>query len=294
VNSVQVMKRSTSILNELKEISPLVAGISGKTFEIPEGYFEGLSNEILSRLEAEKYNPTILKDLPKTNPFQVPEKYFDEFAGNVLRRIKAGLVNSVEEELQILSPLLSKADKKNPFTIPVGYFDELTENVVTGTKAIEFVNVELENLSPVMTSLKFTNPFSVPERYFESLPAIVLNNVKRQQTSRIISLGTRRRFMRYAAAAILTGLVILASFLFFDRSGTKNNDADPLAGIEKVSDEAILNYLETSNVPFSDVTNTASVDIDAEDIKEMIADLPDEELQKYLAEHSTGRYPLTN
>src|SRR5258707_799441 len=112
------MDSRTTILDELKEISPLVATIGHEApYTVPAGYFKGL-------------------------------------AGTVLNRIKASSATSPKEELAFLSPLLNRLEKKSPYSMPAGYFNELPDNVVSGVQAIEFVNEELENLSPLMASLK--------------------------------------------------------------------------------------------------------------------------------------------
>ncbi|MGB5236734.1 MAG: hypothetical protein WBM43_07900 [Flavobacteriaceae bacterium] len=51
-------------------------------FKAPEGYFEGLSAEILSKLDS------ISSDLPKSDGFTTPEGYFDSLGKEVLTKDK--------------------------------------------------------------------------------------------------------------------------------------------------------------------------------------------------------------
>src|SRR5690242_12218735 len=157
------MKSRIDILNELRELSPTVAGIEATNpYKVPDGYFEGLAENILQLIKADgKEVSPVLRDA-NNNPYSVPRGYFENLADTILNRIKAESSDTAKEELEILSPMLSKIGKKTPFSTPAGYFDELTDNAVAGAKAIEFVNDELENLSPVMVELKKKMVYEVP------------------------------------------------------------------------------------------------------------------------------------
>jgi hypothetical protein len=53
-------------------------------------------------------------------PYSVPEGYFEGLAEQVLARIRQ---EEAKEELGTLSPLLQQLSKKQPYSTPVGYFD---------------------------------------------------------------------------------------------------------------------------------------------------------------------------
>ncbi|MBC8034570.1 MAG: hypothetical protein H7Y03_10515, partial [Chitinophagaceae bacterium] len=83
--------------------------------------------EILSELQeitavADRFSPDM--------PYAVPLDYFALLSENVLRRVQANEAISATEELEILSPLLSKIDRKTPFQQPEGYFEQLQVNQV--------------------------------------------------------------------------------------------------------------------------------------------------------------------
>jgi hypothetical protein len=239
------MENRNTILTELKEISPVVAQMGFQCpYEVPQGYFEG-------------------------------------FADTVLQRIKASEAASAREELETLSPLLSRLSKKMPFSTPPGYFDELSDNAVAGASAIEFVNVELENLSPLMSSLKNKAVYEVPAGYFENLPEQMLKQAK-SQPAKVVRMNFARRAMRYAAAAVVAGLIIAAAWIYLGTN--KSADGTSIAGIEQVSDEMLENYLET-NLVEAPVLASNSSEIDADDLKDILADVTDEELQKYVDQY---------
>ncbi|HTE26499.1 hypothetical protein [Flavitalea sp.] len=199
----------------------------------------------------------------------------------------ATLEESAADELAGLSSILSGIGKKTPFTVPPDYFDELSGNIISGAQAVELVNEELENLSPLMASLKPVNVYSVPNEYFRELPGIILNKVKVSEPAgtRVVNGMFRRRIMQYAAAAVITGLMITAGFFFADRN-TRQHEIVSIKGLQEkaaqTSDEEILNYLATQQMPLVDSLMNADPEINADAILDMLANVSDEELQQYL------------
>lgn len=276
-------------MNELKEISPVVAQIGfGNPYQVPAGYFEGLPELILARVkgaDGDEVSPVLPGQ--KINPYEVPQGYFENFAAKMLQRIKAEEAGTAKEELEVLSPLLSGLSKKTPFSTPAGYFEELTDNAVAGARAIDFVNEELENLSPLMSSLKGKEVYTVPAGYFDQLPEQILQKAKSQP--KVVSMNFARKVMRYAAAAVVAGLIITAAWLYIGRSTDGGSIVEPsLADIENVSDEALDDFFanQTVNPAETAVFATSNVEMDAEDLQEMFADVPDEELQKFVEKYS--------
>lgn len=252
------MDSRNTILNELQTISPVVAGIG----------------------------PVM--------PYQVPDGYFDKLAGEILQRVKAADVGSVQEELAALSPFLSRLEKKTPFQLPAGYFEELTDNAVAGAKAIEFVNEELENLSPLMNSLKSKQVYEVPSGYFEQFPAATLEKAKAIQPAKVISMPLNRKIFRYAAAAMVTGIITLAAW-WFTRPGEEIVPPVVVENIEKVTDDELQRYLESQTVAPDEIPVSTNTDeIDSNDMTDMLADVSDEELQQYLEKYSTIKKLPTN
>lgn len=84
-------------------------------YTVPDKYFENLPELILDKLQLNH------SDVLSTVVYKVPENYFDDLAGNILKKIKKE--NDFQEELENLSPLLSKLPKTNVYTIPEGYFE---------------------------------------------------------------------------------------------------------------------------------------------------------------------------
>jgi hypothetical protein len=287
------MENRNTILNELKAISPVVAEAGFRNvYEVPAGYFEALPGRMLELLKGAEEEVSPVLPEKKDNPYQVPQGYFDNFAASVLQRIKAGEAKSAKEELETLSPLLSGLGKKMPFSTPDNFFEELSDNAVSGAKAIDFVNVELENLSPLMSSLKDKQVYEAPAGYFDQLPQQILQKVK-LQPAKVVSMNFTRRVVRYAAAAVVAGLVVAAAWLYIGNSGTEES----IVGSEQISDDALESFIENQNsVSLAETTILAAntnAEIDEEDMKDMLADVSDEELQKYVDQYN-AKDNLTN
>jgi hypothetical protein len=287
------MDNRTTILNELREISPVVAGIDpGVPYSVPAGYFSELSTNILLKINMGEVESPTLSYISKEPVYEVPAGYFEGLAATVLNRIKASSAASPQEELAFISPLLNQLDKKSPFTMPAGYFNELSDNVVSGVQAIEFVNEELENLSPLMTSLKEKQVYKVPARYFDKLPAEILRKV--QAPARVVSISFRKRIVRYAAAAVVAGALAVGGYFYFApaKPDSGGGIVDPIA---QVPDQELENFLTDNTVALADAGTIVTNDtISENDSKDLFANVSDEELQKYLEEHGGVSNPVTN
>lgn len=292
-------------LVKLDQPSKVLAGGHHNPYTVPDNYFVNLPEQMLSFVKGEEI-PSLLKDVRKSNPYQVPQGYFEGFAGSIINRLKAQETDSPREELEFLSPVLSKLNKKIPFSTPEGYFDELTGNVVAGMKAIDFVNEELENLSPLMSSIKTKNVYSVPPDYFSLFPETVLNRVKDHKPAKVVSMTFGKKLMRYAAAAVVAGIILTAGILFLNKKdvtvqpGTLANTEETLkleteVKLKTLSDDELSNFIENQNASLPDILSFAtSTELDSEDVKLMLADIPDAELKRYLLEYSDTNEVLTN
>ena len=124
------MENSIDILNELKELSPIIAGMEKiNVFKVPDEYFEHLSDDIMMGIKTESG----IKDHVSANTSiaDVPEGYFGSLADNVLAKIKSLTTEDAAAELRILSPMLYSIQNQNVFDVPDGYFEGLSEDVLT-------------------------------------------------------------------------------------------------------------------------------------------------------------------
>ena len=122
------MESRIDILNEIKALSPFLAGIEKlNVFTVPEGYFNFFSDDVLAILKEENSNIKFGNVIHFTT--NVPQGYFDSLAETVLARVKEQQEVADLNELRTLSPMLYSIQNENVFTVPQGYFETLSDNI---------------------------------------------------------------------------------------------------------------------------------------------------------------------
>lgn len=243
------MSHKITIHDELKELSPAVAGIPHvNVFSVPDGYFDRLTPRILLHIEQEQL------DL-RVKPMDVPEGYFDGLADNIMSRIR-----SEEQLVESTAPaFLQPARHINVYTVPGGYFDTLgTEIMNKINRSANQQNGEGEE-SMLLNGIKHINVFDVPAGYFESFPDLIMQNLPVR--AKVISMNRRPAFYLYAVAAVLTGILGFSLMTFLDnKSGNSFSSSANLVAINEanrilkngdfekemdaISDDAIVSYLK--------------------------------------------------
>ena len=233
------MHSNLTIQNELKELNSILAGIPNtNVYTVPDGYFEAMVLDVMHTIQQEP-------GMAGTNG-SVPDGYFEGLAASIMNKIKSG---AVEEEG---SSLLSSLKSINTYTVPQGYFDSLAGNVMDKINASE-----AEEESELLYSVKGINPYKVPEGYFDGLATDIVS--KLPQPAKIIVMQKRPSIFRYAAAAVITGIIGLSVISVIDNRQPENTvDQVAVTGsnassdksfddaVAKISDEDILAYLKTS------------------------------------------------
>lgn len=108
---------------------------------------------------------------------------------------------NIENELIELDSHLPVQAPRTPYSVPSGYFEGLAGQVLSRIRSKE-VQDELQSISPLLEQLSKQTPYATPAGYFEEptiLPA--------QKPARIITIASRR-WVRYAAAAVITGFFL--------------------------------------------------------------------------------------
>jgi len=219
------METNNDLLNELESLSPLIAAMDKvNVFTVPPGYFDSLSYTILACIN-EAQNPTTNHSAILNST--IPEGYFDQLASTILDKIKNE--QTAQEETASLSPLLSGLQHHQVFEVPKGYFEQLTIDI----KSIENNSSdESEELSPVLKSLQRVNVFEVPAGYFENFSKSILKKAK-ASSARIIDFQLRNSFLKYAAAAIITGVIAMFALRYLQPTQSVNTITTPLAILDE-------------------------------------------------------------
>jgi hypothetical protein len=240
-----------------------------------------------------KNRDTILKELvdlgstlsnhTPQNSYSVPDGYFDGLASQIMNRIKALEASDAGEEIAYLSPLLSHVSKETPYTVPVGYFGNMEETILEKIREhadYQTSEEEIEALSPLLSSLKDKNPYSVPAGYFENLET----GIKKQET-RVVSISSRRWY-RLAAAAVVTGIIIIGGMFFLNGSKVDPNKkpGEWIAKnvVKKVSHEKIDELVTLADEEDGFKTNGETDAAKQAEIKELMKDVSEKEIQEFL------------
>lgn len=206
--------------------------------------------------------------------YEVPAGYFDGLAQELLRRVKALDAGSVQEELAHLSPLLSQLERRNPYQVPAGYFEEQDTSFVWMGEEMSAQD-EISRLSPLLAGLQKQNPLSAPADYFDTLET----QAQPAAPVKHISL-VRQSWFRYAAAAVIVGLVAASAFLI--RTGNSRIDPNKKSyawvekSMKKVGTETIDNFVElASSQALAQITPSAEV-------RKLMQDVPEKDIQQFL------------
>lgn len=284
------MAQNNNILQELRELESSLANMAVQnTYSVPEGYFEGLVAQVLNRIKAMEATTAMeelhllspaVSALPKQIPYTVPVGYFEALPENTMQLIREiGL--SAKEETANLSSLLGGLDKQMPYTVPQGYFNGIDERMLKAvTGGEQTAKEELESISPLLSGLKKEMPFSVPQGYFEN---IEVAKPDEKQRAKVVSYSSRKWF-KYAAAAILVGVIATTSILLIN-----NKSPESFAKFEKKLNKEIK---KTSDKELDEFIKYAEANQDVaynepkEEVKELLKDVPASELQSFLDEVS--------
>ena len=132
-------------------------------------------------------------------PNAVPAYYFDTLSDDILGVIAADTLPKVHL----------------PYTISNDYFKQISTSILAKinehTLAERAVNIELQAVAPLLATINRTTVYSVPQNYFESLDAVA---VVTKPLAKIVFVTSFKKWMVYAVAACIIGVVALGAFMF--------------------------------------------------------------------------------
>jgi hypothetical protein len=284
-----------------------VSGIGRQTpYKVPVGYFEQLPSNVMNRIAPG------LTIFPAAAPtFQVPDGYFDRFATSVLDRIKQGasipMGESVDAELSRLSPVISGISRMTPYRLPEGYFDELSPvlALLRDTPAYTVPQGYFDELSPVLTVAQDRSTYQVPEGYFAGLPETILEKVAAPvSAAKVIPMRAdggkvlKGHWWKYSSVAAIAACFLL--IFTWPQVATKPGAGEMTVSVsqdlQKVSDQEMQTYLDDQHAILAEPVNnsTATLDMNEGDVKSLLSDVSDSDLQKYMEEHGKADDLATN
>ena len=219
-----------------------------------------------------------LADVAAQNVYTAPAGYFDGLATRMLNRIRAMEATNAVDETNFLSPMLNVISRKMPYVVPDAYFEVLAEQALQSVRKSsdqQTANEEIESLSPLLSGLKKQMPYSVPQGYFDTLSE---RPVKKE--TKVISI-VHRKWFRYAAAAVVVGIMVIAGFAYLNNKG-KTQSGESLAWLKK--DLKKMNETDKDNlIEYLDGGVMAQINVDSksQEVKELLKDVSDQELKDF-------------
>lgn len=221
--------------------------------------------------------PDYLASIRHINTYKAPPQYFDTLADDILSKVYV--------------PVASAMPLSAP---PAGYFDGLADSIlqkIKGTQKSE-AQQELEDADPFLASLPKTNPYTVPQGYFETFtvpvatakPAPVMKMTRRSPA----------RWITYAAAAVITGVVATGAVLFAVQNNGVSSSKETQAAVSKVSDSNLADYLNSS-VPDADVAPASNTrELNSNGLyHQLLNNVSDNDIQQYLNENDDSNEKTT-
>ncbi len=105
----------------------------------------------------------------------IPAGYFEQLPDQILQKVRAA---DVQEELEMLSPLLASVPKSLPLSIPPDYFGQLSQQILlTITGPAEQAKPAMEETPSILANMPKAFPMSAPAGYFDQLSAAVMARI---------------------------------------------------------------------------------------------------------------------
>lgn len=201
-----------------------------------------------------------------TGPYLVPEGYFSGLPAVILSRIQTDDISDAAEELAALSPLLGSLPKVSPFKVPDGYFAETQE----------------PDLSFLAGAGKKA-PYTIPDNYFAQLPERIQRHTT---TGRVVPLSARKWF-RYAAAAVVTGVIVLSGIMIWrqeqpDATSSVLASKEVQKTLESTSVETLESFVQVTSPGITGKDASVATMAKNEELNSLFKDIPDSELNAFL------------
>jgi hypothetical protein len=121
-------------------------------------------------------------------------------------------------------------------------------------------------------------PYQVPTGYFMNLPEQVLEKVS-DRSARVVPM-MKKKWMRLAVAAAVTGIVAISGIVYFNNRGGSTT-TDPVTAVKKASTEELNEFIKSTVVNVTDDKAPATAKNTTE-TKKIFDDISDKELEAFL------------
>lgn len=225
-----------------------------------------------------------LKDLnsnlpsnPEGNPYSVPTGYFEGLAASVLAKVKAE-PTSAAAEISSLSPLLAGISRTMPYSLPPSYFQTTLEE-------LPFM-VSEDPESAILSLVERVTPYEVPLGYFANLPQQIVEKLTDRKT-KVVSM-TGRKWMRWAVAAMVSGIIGLSGIFYFTQKAKGFDATKPIAQqLKNVSTRELDEFIKTTDLTASSTETAKNSKTNESDVRSLLNDVSDKEMDAFLKQIPT-------
>lgn len=193
--------------------------------------------------------------------------------------------DTILTEMQSIAPSIAAIGTAMPYSVDAQYFESLPEILLEQAQFAD--NHIISNL-----------PYQVPPNYFDQLSTQLLNRIAaettveapiQKTTAKIVRFNQVKRWMSYAAAAILAGILITNAFLFTDKPNyseyEKYRTLDIPSTLNLVSDADLNNYIQNNSHTNGVEEMVVSESQSLPNLSENMELLSNENLDAYLQEN---------
>lgn len=193
--------------------------------------------------------------------------------------------DTILTEMQSIAPSIAAIGTAMPYSVDAQYFESLPEILLEQAQFAD--NHIISNL-----------PYQVPPNYFDGLSTQLLNRIAaettveapiQKTTAKIVQFNQVKRWMSYAAAAILAGILITNAFLFTDKPNyseyEKYRTLDIPSTLNLVSDADLNNYIQNNSHTNGVEEMVVSESQSLPNLSENMELLSNENLDAYLQEN---------
>lgn len=256
VYTQQMIKKSI-ILEELQDLQIQLPEASIPYENAATGYFESLSDTILTEVSLATFRSAI-SDTPT---LKVPVDYFESLHGQIMQTIG---------ETAFLESMPSAV----PYEVPAHYFEHAATEIVQNSQTANF-----------LAGLPTQVPYQLPANYFNNLTDDII--LKSSKSLKIGPLrGTRTFYEKLSIAASLFIILSLSFMLMFHNTKIGNMENQ----LALVSDVEINNYIQAHSYEFENELSFQSIDESKIDLNKLendifnsyFDDISDEEIKNFL------------
>ena len=228
--------------------------------------------------------------------------------------------NYILEELNIISPLISKIEKKDTYSVPLAYFEDLPEKIFNritmdkqragfpGTSASfsipenyfknlpelilhrlglesgehNDVYIELQEIAPLLNTISKQPVLRTPPNYFEK---IIIDTKQSTSKGKVKSMSKNVQFAKIAAAAVIIPFIAIGIYNITTNEfkGVRSNNSNARNAVKNLSREEIISFLKNENHS-QDGKSTSPNTVKNNRIKRSLKQISDKEIQEFLKE----------